>query len=87
VLKATGTSNGQLMGTLALQATVISLAAAAIAAGVATVLAPVFPIVVVIPAWSLLALPILAIALGLLASTAGLRRAVAVEPAMAFGGP
>jgi putative ABC transport system permease protein len=35
----------------------------------------------------MLALPVLAIVLGLLASTAGLSRAVAVEPAMAFGGP
>jgi len=87
VLKATGGSNGQLMVTLALQAIVISMVAAAVAALLATVVAPVFPIIVVIPAWSLLLLPVLAIVLGLLASIAGLTRAVAVQPAMAFGGP
>ncbi len=87
VIKATGGSNGQLMVNLGLQAVVISLAAAVIAAVLANVLAPVFPILVVIPLWSMLALPGVAIVLGLLASTAGLRRAVAVEPAMAFGGP
>ncbi|HEY5026321.1 MAG TPA: ABC transporter permease [Acidimicrobiales bacterium] len=87
VLKATGGSNGQLMVTLALQAVVISVGAAAVAAALANLLAPIFPILVVIPVWSMLALPVLAIVLGLLASTAGLSRAVAVEPAMAFGGP
>jgi putative ABC transport system permease protein len=87
VIKATGGSNGQLMVNLGVQAVVISLAAAIIAAVLANVLAPVFPILVVIPLWSVLALPGVAIVLGLLASTAGLRRAVAVEPAMAFGGP
>jgi putative ABC transport system permease protein len=34
-----------------------------------------------------LALPAIAVAIGLLASVAGLRRAVAVDPALAFGGP
>jgi putative ABC transport system permease protein len=87
VLKATGASDGQLMTALALQAVVISVAAAVVAVILATLLAPVFPILVVIPLWSVLLLPLLAIVLGLLASTAGLRRAVGVEPALAFGGP
>jgi putative ABC transport system permease protein len=87
VLKATGASNRQLMGTLAVQAVVISLAAAGVAAVIANLLAPTFPILVVVPPWSLFVLPALAILLGLLASLAGLSRAVAVEPAMAFGGP
>jgi putative ABC transport system permease protein len=87
VIKATGGSNGQLMATLALQAVVISLGAAAVAAALANLLAPIFPILVVIPVWSMLLLPVVAVVLGVLASTAGLSRAVAVEPAMAFGGP
>ena len=87
VLKATGSSNGQLMSTLALQAIVISLAAAVIAAVAANLVVPIFPILVVIPLWSMLVLPVLAVVLGLLASTAGLRRSVAVDPALAFGGP
>jgi putative ABC transport system permease protein len=87
VIKATGGSNGQLMITLALQAVVISVGAALVAAVLANLTAPIFPLVVVVPLWSQLLLPVLAIMLGLLASVAGLRRAVAVDPAMAFGGP
>ena len=87
VIKATGGSNRQLMVTLAIQAAVISLGAAAVAAVLANLLTPLFPILVVIPVWSVLLLPVVAIVLGLLASIAGLSRAVAVEPAMAFGGP
>jgi putative ABC transport system permease protein len=87
VLKATGSSNPQLMSVLALQAIVISVAAAAVAAVAAVLVAPAFPILVSIPLWAILALPLLAVALGLLASIAGLRRALAVEPAFAFGGP
>ena len=87
VLKATGSSNPQLMSVLALQAIVISVAAAAVAAVAAVLVAPAFPILVSIPLWAILVLPLLAVALGLLASIAGLRRAVAVEPAFAFGGP
>jgi putative ABC transport system permease protein len=87
VLKATGASDGQLMVTLGLQAVIISVAAAVAAVILAVLLAPVFPIVVVIPVWAVLLLPLLAVVLGLMASTAGLRRAVGVEPALAFGGP
>lgn len=87
VFKATGSSDGQLTVALAIQAVVISVAAAALAVILASLLSPVFPILVVIPLWSDLLLPVLAIALGLLASTAGLRRAVGVDPALAFGGP
>jgi len=87
VLKAIGGSDGQLMFALAIQAMVISVAAAVLAVILASLLTPLFPIVVVIPLWSVLLLPVLALGLGLLASTAGLRRAVRVEPALAFGGP
>ena len=86
-LKATSSSDRQLMLTLAIQAVAISVGAAAVAIVIASLLTPVFPIVVVIPVWSFILLPVLAIALGLLASTAGLRKAVGVDPALAFGGP
>jgi putative ABC transport system permease protein len=32
-------------------------------------------------------LPVIAVVIGLLASVAGMRRAVTVDPALAFGGP
>jgi putative ABC transport system permease protein len=50
-------------------------------------LALLFPMTVVVPMHAYLALPAIAIAIGLLASVAGLRRAVAVDPALAIGGP
>ncbi|HEY9305186.1 MAG TPA: glutamine ABC transporter permease, partial [Mycobacterium sp.] len=40
-----------------------------------------------VPMRSYVVLPVVAVAVGLLASVAGLRRAVAVDPALAFGGP
>ena len=51
------------------------------------VLAPLFPMRVDIPDGAFLLLPVVAIAIGLIASGAGLRRAVSVDPALAFGGP
>jgi hypothetical protein len=47
----------------------------------------VVPDDVVVPMRAYIALPVIAIVIGLLASVAGLRRAVGVEPALAFGGP
>ena len=51
------------------------------------VLGPTFPMKVVIPTSALALLPVIAIFVGLAASIAGLRRAVTVDPALAFGGP
>jgi putative ABC transport system permease protein len=87
VFKATGTSNGSLASGLALQAVILSIAAAALASILATVLAPFFPLPVEIPGSAYIALFAIAILVGLLASVAGLRRAVKIEPALAFGGP
>jgi putative ABC transport system permease protein len=42
---------------------------------------------VVVPTSAFVLLPVIAVAIGLLASVAGMRRAVAVDPALAFGGP
>jgi putative ABC transport system permease protein len=55
-----------------------------VAVGIAKVIAPLFPIPVVIPLRSLLSLPLLAMAVGLVASAAGLRRAGTVDPAIAL---
>jgi len=87
VFKATGTSNGALAGGLAIQAVILSVAAALLASILATLIAPVFPLPVEIPTSAYLLLFAIAIVVGLLASLAGLRRAVKVEPALAFGGP
>jgi putative ABC transport system permease protein len=87
VFKAIGIPTRSILVGLALQALVVALLAAVLGVILAQLLAPLFPMLVVIPAGAYLALPVIAIAIGLLASVAGLRRAVAVDPALAFGGP
>ena len=87
VFKAIGVATRSIMAGLALQAVVVALLAAALGVVLAQLLAPLFPMVVAIPASAYLGLPLIATAIGLLASLAGLRRVVAVDPALAFGGP
>ena len=84
VFRATGTSSATVLADLVVQALFLSLIAAGVGMFGAEVLAPRFPIPVVIPLRALLLLPVLAVAVGLLASLAGMRRAVTVDPAVAF---
>ena len=86
VLKATGTSNSTLFGALAFQAVVLSLVSAVVAIAIALALAPFFPFQIVIASSAYVLLAVVAIVVGLVASLAGLRRAVGVDPAIAFGG-
>jgi putative ABC transport system permease protein len=87
VFKATGASTRSLLGGLAVQAIVISMASALVGAVLAFVLAPRFPLPVTIPGRALLLLPVISVTVGLLASLAGLRRTATVDPALAFAGP
>jgi putative ABC transport system permease protein len=87
VFKAIGVPARSILAGLALQAIVVALLAAVLGVIVAQLLAPLFPMTVVVPASAYILLPLVAIVIGLLASLAGLRRAVAVDPALAFGGP
>jgi putative ABC transport system permease protein len=87
VFKAIGVPTGSILAGLALQAIVIALSAALVGAGLSLLLGPLFPMQVIIPVQAFIALPIIAVVIGLIASATGLRRAVAVDPALAFGGP
>ncbi len=62
VFKATGTSSATVLADLVVQAVLLSLVSAGIGVLVAKVLGPRFPVPVVIPASSLLLLPLLAVA-------------------------
>ena len=86
VLKATGATNRTLLGGLVLQALVLSCVSAVVAAVVAAALAPLMAFSVEFPTSAYVQLGIVVIVVGLVASIAGLRRAVTVEPALAFGG-
>ena len=87
VFKAIGVPTRSILAGLALQAVIVALLAAVLGVLFSLVLGPMFPMLVVIPMYGYLGLPLAAIFIGLLASVAGFRRAVAVDPALAFGGP
>jgi putative ABC transport system permease protein len=86
VFKATGATNRSLLAGLLLQAAVLAAASAVVAVVVAWLLVPSFPFTVQIPAALYLRLAAIVTAVGVLASLAGLRQAVKVQPALAFGG-
>jgi putative ABC transport system permease protein len=86
VLKATGSSAWSIGGSLALQAVVLMLIASAAGIVIGTAIAPIFPMNVEIPRGAFVALPFVAVGIGLLASVTGLRRSLKIEPAFAFRG-
>jgi putative ABC transport system permease protein len=87
VYKATGWSTRSLAVGLALQATLLATTAAVVGVVVAQLLLPLFPMNFDVPPVARALLPVVGLLVGLVSSAAGLRKAVGVEPAMAFGGP
>lgn len=86
VFKATGVATARLLGSLAIQSLIVSLAASVAGIALAYLIAPHFPVPVSLTVRIQMLLPAVAVVLGLVGSAAGLRRAVTVEPALAFGG-
>ena len=87
VFKAIGVSTPSLVTGLALQAVVLSLIAALVGLGIGTLLGPHLGLPVSISWETYVLLPVVAVVFSLLASLFGLRRALSVDPASAFGGP
>jgi putative ABC transport system permease protein len=87
VFKAAGTSNGAILLGLLVQSVVLAATAGLLAVALALVLAPAFPVPVAVPARAFVLLGLLAVAVGAVASLAGLRRVVRTDPAAAFAGP
>jgi putative ABC transport system permease protein len=87
VFKATGASSSSLFAGLAGQAAGLALAAAAVGVVLARVLTPAFPLTFTIPLSATVTLPVIAVGVGLAASLAAVRRALRVDPAIAFAGP
>jgi putative ABC transport system permease protein len=86
VFKATGIATRAMGAGLVMQALVISFASALVGILVGLVLAPRFPMPVAV-SWSSVGLLLLvALVVGSISSLFGLRRALSVEPALAFGG-
>lgn len=87
VFKAFGTDSADLVGTLLVQAFVLSAISAGLAVALSRLLGRLFPSVISFPARTLVVLPLVALAVGLVGSLAGARRAITIDPASAFGGP
>lgn len=86
VLKAVGASSASLFLGVAIQAVLVSLAAAAFAFAVSGFLRPLYKVPVEVPGTAYLLMPVIATAVGLLSSLVALRPAVKADPALAFGG-
>src|SRR4051794_9860591 len=86
VLKAIGSTSAKLYAGLAAQAVIVALLAGLLANLVAPLLGRLIPTPLSIPGYAHLLIPGIAVAIGLLASLAGLRAAVRVDPAQAFAG-
>jgi putative ABC transport system permease protein len=84
VLKSLGSSSRLLFFGVAVQAVIIALLAAAFAVVASQFLEPIFALPIVLPPSAFLALPVVAVAVGLLSSLVALRRAIAVDPSSAF---
>jgi putative ABC transport system permease protein len=86
VFKATGTATSDLLGALIVQAIVLSMASSVMAIALAYALRGMFPVQPILPARIQVTMPVLGLVIGVFASFAALRRAVTVDPALAFGG-
>jgi len=87
VFKAVGVPTRSILAGLAMQAVIVAVLAAVLGGALSVLLGPLFPMRVDIPRLAFFMLPVVAVTIGVLASLAGLRRAVVVDPALAFGGP
>ena len=85
VLKALGASSAALFMSLATEAAVVTLLAAFLAEVLASLLKPIFSQVVDITPDARLVLPLVAVAVGIVACLAALRRVTGADPAAAFG--
>jgi putative ABC transport system permease protein len=86
VLKALGASSAKLFGSLLMEAIIVSLIATVLAEFVANALTPfLFSQPVDIKFSAYVTLPIIALAVGALASLSALRRVISADPAEAFG--
>jgi putative ABC transport system permease protein len=86
VLKATGSSKRFMATGLAVQAVLLSIVSAIVSVGLAAVIGPAFPVPLEVRADTYARLLGLALSVGLVASLAGVWRAIRVDPATAFGG-
>jgi putative ABC transport system permease protein len=86
VFKATGAPNRLIVGGLMLQAVLVAFTAGILAIGVSKLVGLGLPFPSKLGASGILQLIVISILVGVLASIAGVRRALSTDPAVAFGG-
>ena len=86
VFKATGAPSRVIVGGLMLQAVIVSLVAAVVGVGVSKLVGLGLPFPSELGAAGILQLFAISVVVGVLASLAGVRRALTTDPAVAFGG-
>jgi putative ABC transport system permease protein len=86
VFKATGTATNRIFAGILFQALVLAVGAGLASVVLAQLLSAAFPVPVAVPGSAYGFLAVLAVAVGALASLAGVRRVVTVDPATAFAG-
>ena len=86
ILRAVGASGRDLGVGLAMQAALIALVGSLLAAVIATIVAPVFPLAIDVPGSAYWTVPALSVVVGLFAASFGVRRVSRVEPGDAFAG-
>jgi putative ABC transport system permease protein len=86
VLKALGSSSAALFGSLCLQAVVVTLIGAGLGMLLSRFMTGVFSQPVSVPTSAYTTLPLVAVAVGVLASLVALRQATGADPAAAFAG-
>ncbi len=85
VLKGMGARSVSLAGSVSLQAAVLGLGASVLGAAIALLIAPLFPLSAEIPPTAVATLPLVAVAVGVMASLGAARRLFSIQPALAFG--
>jgi putative ABC transport system permease protein len=86
VFKATGVTSRTIASGLAFQAVVLAVLSGIVAIILSKLLSPLMPMSVETPGSAFVQLLVVSVVIGLIASLFGLRRAVSVDPALAFGG-
>jgi putative ABC transport system permease protein len=85
VMKSIGVTSSWVLGGLVLQAIVLSVSASAIAIALAAILDPRMAVPVELSAQLLILIVLTAVVVSLVGSVVGVRRALRVDPALAFG--
>jgi putative ABC transport system permease protein len=86
VFKATGAPTRGIVFGMMLQAVVLAAGSSLVAVVLSLLIGPLFPVTPEVPSMSYAAIPVVAVVAGLLAGAVAIRRAVTVQPALAFGG-